>query len=127
MPIRSKIPCQYPGCPNLVNAGEKYCKEHSKMKPKDNRSAFQRGYTKKWQKESKEYLMAHPFCEECRRHGILRTADVVDHIKPHHGDSKSFWDKDNWQSLCKSCHDKKTGCEDRVTYGYDNDFYAPRG
>ncbi|WP_143035082.1 HNH endonuclease [Marininema mesophilum] len=23
-----------------------------------------------------------------------------------------FWDKDNWQSLCKRCHDRKTAIED---------------
>lgn len=24
-----------------------------------------------------------------------------------------FWDKSNWQPLCKKCHDKKTMTEDR--------------
>jgi 5-methylcytosine-specific restriction protein A len=39
-------------------------------------------------------------------------AIVVDHIIPHKGNYKLFWDKSNWQSLCKSCHDKKTARED---------------
>ena len=26
---------------------------------------------------------------------------------------KLFWDRDNWQPLCKQCHDKKTAREDR--------------
>ena len=34
---------------------------------------------------------------------------VVDHIVPHRGDARLFWDEDNWQPLCKSCHDRKTG------------------
>lgn len=38
-------------------------------------------------------------------------ATVVDHIIPHTGNDKLFWDKDNWQSLCKSCHDSKTWYE----------------
>ncbi|MGI6721758.1 MAG: HNH endonuclease [Anaerovoracaceae bacterium] len=32
---------------------------------------------------------------------------------PHRGDQKLFWDRSNWQSLCKSCHDSKTMTEDR--------------
>lgn len=31
-------------------------------------------------------------------------ATVVDHIKPHRGNQKLFWDKENWQSLCTKCH-----------------------
>lgn len=32
-------------------------------------------------------------------------ATVVDHIVPHGGDLKLFWDVKNWQPLCKKCHD----------------------
>ena len=46
-------------------------------------------------------------------------ATVVDHITPHRGDKKLFWDEDNWQPLCKRCHDKKTMTEDRYkSYKY---------
>ena len=31
---------------------------------------------------------------------------ALDHIIPHRGDRKLFWDRDNWQALCKSCHAK---------------------
>jgi 5-methylcytosine-specific restriction protein A len=34
---------------------------------------------------------------------------VVDHIIPHRGDQYLFWDQENWQALCKDCHDRKTG------------------
>ncbi|WP_456297628.1 HNH endonuclease signature motif containing protein [Kineothrix alysoides] len=39
-------------------------------------------------------------------------ATVVDHVIPHRGDPILFWDKRNWQPLCKTCHDKKTWNED---------------
>jgi 5-methylcytosine-specific restriction protein A len=39
-------------------------------------------------------------------------ATVVDHIIPHNGDMVRFWDQDNWQPLCKQCHDIKTATED---------------
>ena len=32
-------------------------------------------------------------------------ATIVDHKIPHRGNYELFWDSDNWQSLCKRCHD----------------------
>jgi 5-methylcytosine-specific restriction protein A len=40
-------------------------------------------------------------------------ATVVDHVKPHRGDEKLMWDENNYQALCKPCHDKKTWTEDK--------------
>ncbi|TIX60322.1 MAG: HNH endonuclease, partial [Mesorhizobium sp.] len=31
-------------------------------------------------------------------------ANVVDHIKPHRGDMRLFWNRANWQPLCTRCH-----------------------
>lgn len=39
-------------------------------------------------------------------------ATVVDHITPHKGDKALFWQRANWQPLCKRCHDIKTAIED---------------
>ena len=62
-------------------------------------------------------------CVFCDLHtfkpGKYVRATVVDHIVPHRGDQKLFWDQNNWQPLCKSCHDKKTLTEDiNPTYTY---------
>jgi 5-methylcytosine-specific restriction protein A len=46
----------------------------------------------------------HPICNQCQR----EPAAVLDHIVPHRGDRNLFWNQSNWQSLCKSCHDRKT-------------------
>jgi 5-methylcytosine-specific restriction protein A len=27
---------------------------------------------------------------------------------PHRGDDLLFWDPNNWQALCRDCHDAKT-------------------
>jgi 5-methylcytosine-specific restriction protein A len=43
---------------------------------------------------------------------MIRQATVVDHKIPHKGDMKLFWDRSNWQSLCKCHHDIKTATED---------------
>ena len=43
----------------------------------------------------------------------------VDHIIPHRGDQKLFWDKSNWQALCHRHHSMKTRREDQTpTYHY---------
>ncbi|WP_435645121.1 HNH endonuclease [Butyricicoccus porcorum] len=47
------------------------------------------------------------------KQGRYTRATVVDHIVPHRGDPKLFWDQTNWQSLCKQCHDRKTMTEER--------------
>ena len=40
---------------------------------------------------------------------VLPDDHVIDHIIPHRGDPILFWDRSNWQPLCKDCHDHKTG------------------
>lgn len=112
MPYKHKTPCRQPGCPNLCEPGKQYCPEHMKIHPEETRSASGRGYGRRWQKASKAFLASHPFCEECLKHGIYTKATVVDHVVPHRGDLKLFWDRNNWCALCKKCHDRKTGRED---------------
>jgi 5-methylcytosine-specific restriction enzyme A len=71
----------------------------------------ERGYTYRWQQESKAFLLEHPLCQcdDCRD-GELRVtvATVVDHHIPHRGDMMVFWDRSNWRAMAKACHDRKT-------------------
>lgn len=92
---------------------------HKVMHPEESRSAARRGYGRQWQKASKAFLQANPLCVECLKEGRYVRATVVDHIVPHRGDPKLFWDQSNWRPLCKRHHDVKTGREDsRPTYHY---------
>lgn len=68
-------------------------------------SARQRGYDSRWDKARLAYLASHPLCVMCSVQRRLTPATVVDHIIPHKGDLRLFWDTDNWQPLCKPCHD----------------------
>jgi len=72
----------------------------------------QRGYGWRWQKARLPFLSEHPLCMACQAQNIFTPAMVVDHIKPHKGDETLMWDRTNWQSLCKLCHDLKTITED---------------
>lgn len=109
-------PCRHAGCGVLVRDGSGYCSKHVQLKQsqRDDRrgTAHQRGYGSQWQKARLGWLMKHPLCVHCEQRGRVTAATVVDHITPHKGDRHLFWDRDNWQSLCKPCHDVKTAKED---------------
>lgn len=68
-------------------------------------SSTKRGYNYRWKKYRLIYLQENPLCVFCKEDGNISKADVVDHIVPHKGDTKLFWDKDNHQPLCKFHHD----------------------
>lgn len=109
MPKAPKRPCRYPGCPNLCDKGV-YCSQHMQFSSDRMRGgAESRGYDARWRKVRASFLQRNPLCNECLKRGIITPATVVDHIIPHRGDRKLFWDEQNWQPLCKSCHDRKTG------------------
>lgn len=64
----------------------------------------------RWIKMRRVHLEAHPWCENCKAVDYTNIpAAVVDHIEPHRGDKALFFDTSNLQSLCKKCHDIKTG------------------
>lgn len=62
-------------------------------------------YGRAWAKARAEHLRSSPLCVMHQRRKLLVPATVVDHLKPHRGDLTLFWDRNNWQSLCKHCHD----------------------
>ena len=59
----------------------------------------------------------------CKAQGYTTLATVVDHITPHKGDLSLFWDRGNWQSLCKDHHDATKAREERggIMVGCDKD------
>jgi 5-methylcytosine-specific restriction endonuclease McrA len=68
-------------------------------------SSAKRGYGYKWQKAREGFLKSHPLCAMHLDLGQYVPATLVDHIDPHKGDQTKFWNRANWQSLCKDCHD----------------------
>lgn len=66
--------------------------------------------TTRWRTARKHYLHRHPLCVECRKEGRVTEATVLDHIVRVNAGG-SFWDSDNWQPLCKSCHQRKSAKE----------------
>ena len=113
MPYKPKRSCSFPGCPELIPSGERFCSKHKKEEQKrydkQRGTAAQRGYDARWRRYKKRYITEHPLCinyEEC--HNV---ATVVDHIISVN-QGGDFWDPNNHQPMCKPCHDRKTAKED---------------
>ncbi|TNE75503.1 MAG: HNH endonuclease [Gammaproteobacteria bacterium] len=66
----------------------------------------------RWRKASEQFRRENPLCKLCQEHGVTRRSQVVDHIVAHKGDLVLFWDRGNWQALCKKHHDHKTATQD---------------
>lgn len=86
----------------------------------DRVSSRKRGYDSRWEKARRFYLSEHPLCVMCMKKGDVTPAAVVDHIIPHRGDQQLFWDRSNWQSLCKPHHDSSKQAEE--AHGFSSEI-----
>jgi 5-methylcytosine-specific restriction enzyme A len=76
-------------------------------------SAARRGYGPRWRRARAAFLAQHPLCAACGALGRVAAATIVDHVVPHRGDQRLFWDERSWAPACKPCHDAKTAREAR--------------
>lgn len=116
--------CVAAGCDELAIEGLAHCEDHEAK-----RQAAQAGRRAKaklgaeaqvgralyklaaWIRASRAYLRRHPLCEDCLELNVYEPSTEVDHKTPHRGDRELFFDRSNWQALCKSCHSRKTARE----------------
>ena len=78
-------------------------KEKKKYKP----SQFKDWYcSSAWRKLRAVILSQDPLCVKCLERGTHKESKVVNHIKPHKGDRKLFYDMKNLEGLCKRCHNR---------------------
>jgi hypothetical protein len=66
----------------------------------------------RWRRARTVFLADNPLCNKCLQSGRDTASTVVDHITPHAGDAVRFWDRDNWQALCATCHSGVKRIED---------------
>jgi len=116
--------CAAAGCEEIAIAGLPHCDEHEQRRKdrlKQRRAKAQtspaavmarRLYANpKWIRASKSFLRDNPLCVDCLELGVVEVATDTDHIEPHKGDQRKFWDRTNWQALCHRCHSRKTARE----------------
>lgn len=84
--------------------------ERKPFERENNNDAFYNSWA--WRKIRKIFLGSNPLCKHCEDKGITEIATVVDHIIAiNRGGDKL--NEDNFQSLCESCHNKKSSSESR--------------
>jgi 5-methylcytosine-specific restriction enzyme A len=71
----------------------------------------------RWRKIAKRQMRDHPLCCLCLKQGLVKAAEVTDHVTPHRGDPQQFW-FGKLQSLCKPCHDSVKRREDNRLQRY---------
>lgn len=70
--------------------------------------------TARWQRLRWSVLVRDLFtCRKCGRTEADTSRLVADHIVPHRGDERLFWDENNLQCLCKNCHDSVKQAEEQ--------------
>ena len=117
--------CSQPGCPQKVTGGA--CEDHRKGSEQQRGSASSRGYGARWRAIRKAWIASHPFCGDrlsgasaehslCASQGNMILGEVVDHIIPHKQDQHLMWSEANFQTLCTTCHNRKTGNEGGIVY-----------
>ena len=121
-------PCKHAGCPALTREG--WCPKHRPKHTRRTSAEYHSWYGKPiWTKRLRpEQLAREPFCRTCAakyppsdpRHRTRAT--VVDHVVPFRGSWELFVDPRNHQSLCKSCHDRKTAQEQAEERGENGGF-----
>ncbi len=113
--------CRAAGCAGLTK--DKYCAKHIYLEIKEKKARehhynnhvrdkkTQKLYdSTSWRKLRGLYIINNPLCESCFAQGKITKAVIVDH-KTEIKDGGSMLDKKNLQSLCHSCHNKKTAIE----------------
>ncbi len=116
--------CSAPGCDDLAIAGQTRCADHAAASRSARTAARAEAQTgaeaaarralyddPRWRRARREFLRLHPLCVDCAELGVVRAATEVDHKERHLGNAARFWDRSNWQALCKSCHSRKTARE----------------
>jgi 5-methylcytosine-specific restriction protein A len=113
--VRSMQTCPIAGCPCLTWKGK--CKAHARSNTQGDR--YRDSYTdgsalrRRWANARARYLGEHPWCENEAAHPQLSAprATEVDHIDGLGLQGPRAFHPDNWQSLCASCHSRKTASE----------------
>lgn len=114
MPAALPRACSAPGCPDHAAPASSRCAGHAAAGRReiDSRrgSASSRGYGPAWARLRRRHLAMHPVCVACDADGYTTPATDVDHIIPRARGGTDH--ASNLQSLCRSCHSRKTALED---------------
>ncbi|MBK9272934.1 MAG: HNH endonuclease [Flavobacteriales bacterium] len=114
MPSRPGSVCLSPGCAAVVPAGAGgWCDAHRPTSSDERGSAASRGYGARWRRLRRMILSRSPLCADPfgdhAAAGRVELATDVDHIVPRRDGGSDH--AANLQTLCHSCHSRKTAAE----------------
>jgi 5-methylcytosine-specific restriction protein A len=66
--------------------------------------------SRRWRRLAELHRKIEPCCRMCDLKGIVTAVEIVDHVTPHRGNMKLFYESE-LQSLCRRCHADKTNLE----------------
>lgn len=65
-------------------------------------------HTARWTRVSKAFRASHPLCAICASRGVIKAAQVTDHVTPWPVCGvEGFFDEGNLQALCEACNNEK--------------------
>ena len=102
----------------MVSDGSGRCPSHQRAKYKVHKAKVTEDYKERnrfyqrsvWKQARGAHLQSEPLCRTCRETGKLVSGSIVDHVVAI-ADGGAELDDSNLQTLCTSCHNKKTGRE----------------
>lgn len=67
-------------------------------------------YSRRWRNLRALFISRYPLCKECKKNNKIVEGRVVDHIQPV-SEGGEFYLWTNLQTLCNTCHRKKSATE----------------
>lgn len=115
MPTLPPAQCAAYHCKAPSRPGSIYCLDHAPLSkaPNARRTLDSLYRTAAWQTIRTGQLSREPLCSCCAYEGRLTVADAVDHVFPWKLIGDHAFRANRWQSLCASCHTRKTSLEGR--------------
>jgi len=117
-PMAPRRPCIEPRCPGFAIPGRARCGAHQRAawraanaaKPPELLAFYASSV---WKALSRAHRLQNPWCSLCASEGRSTPAVQVDHIVGIRQAPDRALDPENLQSLCMSCHNRKTFAEGR--------------
>jgi 5-methylcytosine-specific restriction protein A len=118
MPWAPEKRCYEPGCALVALPGKPRCPAHQRAYYRQDNASRDPALTAfynstEWKGFRAAYRAEHPWCQTCEREGRETLAQQVDHLIPVRQRPDLALDEGNVQSLCASCHSRRTRLAER--------------
>jgi 5-methylcytosine-specific restriction protein A len=96
--------------PTIKNLGKSKVPSYTRGFTHKRAAKEEQYHTTRWRNLSKLFRSQNPLCVSCLSNHLVVAAQHVDHIRPI-SEGGAMWNIENLQSLCISCHNRKSAKE----------------